>query len=448
MSLIACTLAAAACAPVKPVVAPAPGVARFPDFIYPAPPAALAADPAAELHQAGWLWLQAGDLKQAERSFSAALKRAPAFYPAEAGLGYVALAKKDDKVAIGHFERAIAADETYAPALAGRGEALLAQGLREPALASFEAAVSADAQLTSLRDRIAVLRLRGLQDNVAVARRAAESGQFAEARAAYLQAIAASPQSPFLYRELATVEQRGGNLSEALTHAQKAAELDPSEPRTLTLIGELYEAQGNLAQAMDAYGSALVLEPNEALDRHVDDLRDKVAFAAMPEDYRAIELSPSVTRAQVAALIGVQLDGLLKQSPRRNSVLMTDTRGSWAAPWIQSVARAGIMEVFANHTFQPGATVRRSDMAMIVSRALSMIADQNPRAAAAWQNARRRFPDVSPSHLAYPAASAAVEAGVMRTASDGSFQLSRPVTGVEAVAAVKALRALLERAPQ
>ncbi len=179
--LLVCALGAAACAPKKPALPPPAGGAKFPDFVYPEAPGPLASVPAADTHEVGWQWLQAGDLKQAERSFSAALKQTPAFFPAEAGLGYVALARKDNKAAVTHFERAIAADPSYAPALAGRGEALLAEGQREPALASFEAAVAADPRLTGLRNRIAVLRLRGLQDDVAVARRAASAGKLAEA---------------------------------------------------------------------------------------------------------------------------------------------------------------------------------------------------------------------------------------------------------------------------
>jgi hypothetical protein len=38
-----------------------------------------------------------------------------------------------------------------------------------------------------------------------------------------------------------------------------------------------------------------------------------------------------------------------------------------------------------------------------------------------------------------------VEAGVMKTVEDGRFELSRPVTGAEAVAAVRALEDLAER---
>ena len=64
------------------------------------------------------------------------------------------------------------------------------------------------------------------------------------------------------------------------------------------------------------------------------------------------------------------------------------------------------------------------------------MASSNPRLAATLRNARGRFPDVPPGHLSYQAASAAVESGVMTATGDGTFQLSRPVTGQEAVAAV------------
>jgi hypothetical protein len=267
----------------------------------------------------------------------------------------------------------------------------------------------------------------------------------AEARAAYERAIAASPQSPFLYRELSVVERREGNLAAALEHAQKAGTLEPNEPRNLIAIGEILEAQGELVKAIEAYGAAVAIEPNPAIDARIDALGATVAFAAMPPEYRGIETAPTVTRAQLAALIGVRLEALLKRAPRGNAAVITDTRGNWAAPWILSVTRAGVMEAYPNHTFQPNAIVRRGDLAMASSRVLSIVAAENPALANPWRNARRQFPDLSQGHLSYPAASLAVEAGVMTTLEDGSFQLSRPVTGAEAMAAVKKLEELSNR---
>lgn len=430
-----------ACAP-KTTPPPAPGAPRFPEFVFPAPPAALAGAGATSRHQAGWQWLQAGDLRSAEREFSATLKGSPQFFPAEAGLAYVALARKNFKEAAVRFDRALAADPAYAPALAGRGEALLGLGDRPAALASFEAALTADPGLGALRSRIDVLRFRGLQDDITAARSAAESGRLAEARQLYERAIAASPESPFLHRELAAVEHRERNYAAALSHAQRAAQLDPSDSRAHVLAGEIYEALAEFGRAADAYAAAAALEPSEALTAKVEALRERAALAALPPEYRAIETSPSITRAQLAALIGVQLEDLLKRSRRRPTVVMTDTRDHWAAPWILGVVAAGVMEAYPNHAFQPNAVLRRGELAAAASRALALVGTGRPKLEAAWRNSRRRFPDVPPSHLSYPAVAMVVEAGVMTTMEDGSFQLTRPVSGAEAMAAVRKLREL------
>jgi tetratricopeptide (TPR) repeat protein len=424
---------------------PPVGAPRFPEFVFPSAPVGLASPVVGASHELAWKWLQAGDLKAAERSFTIALKQAPAFYPSEAGLGYVALARKDSREAASHFDRTLAANPGYAPALAGRGDALLTLGQREEALASFEAAIAADPQLSGLRSRIEVLRFRGLQDDVGAARRAADAGRLAEARAMYDRTIAVSPDSPFLYRELANVEKREGNLARALEHAQKAATLNPAEPRNFVTIAEIYEAQEDYAKAIDAYSSAAALEPNDAVEDKLDDLRERAAFAAMPDEYKSIESSPTVTRAQLAALFGVRLDDLLKRVPRTNAVVMTDTRGNWAAPWILSVARAGLMEVYPNHTFQPNAVVRRGDLAQASSSALALVAAGNPRVAGSIRDARGRFPDVPPGHLSYQAASVAVASGVMTSTADGTFQLARPITGAEAITAVGKIAALSGR---
>jgi tetratricopeptide (TPR) repeat protein len=297
-----------------------------------------------------------------------------------------------------------------------------------------------------LRTRIEVLRVRGLQDDVADARKATEAGRFDEAHRIYDRAIAASPDSPFLYREAADVARRQGDFDGALRQAQKALELEPTDVRAQTLIGEIYEAQKETAKAVASYEAALALEPNEVLTRKVELLRDELAVAAMPPEFHTIETSTMLSREQLAALVGVRLDSLFKRAPRRNAVVITDTRGSWAVPWIMSVTRAGVMEVYPNHTFQPAAVVRRGDLADAASRVLSLIAVEKPALASSWKTGKRQFADVPPAHLSYPAASVSVEAGVMQPLSDGSFQLARPVTGAEAVAAVKKLEELAESA--
>jgi tetratricopeptide (TPR) repeat protein len=433
---------ASGCAPREPVVT-APVVPRFPEFVFPAPldppPSGLLAD-----HQAAWNVLQSGDARNAERRFGAILKRNPQFYPAHAGAGYAALSRKDYDSALHHFDRALGVNNAYAPALVGKGQTYLATNQRQQALAAFDAALAADPGLTAIRTAADVLRFQGLQGGVAAARKAAEAGRLAEARAAYAEAIKASPQSPFLYRELAIVEQRDAQLPAALQHIQTAIELDASDPRNFVVQADVLEAMGQFEQAANALTSAAALEPSDVLNDRIDALRARATFATMPPEFRAIESAATITRAQLAALIGTRLEPLVKGAPRRSTAVITDTRGNWAAQWIIPVARAGFMEVYPNHTFQPGATARRGDLALSVSQILSVIAAENPGLAASWRNARRKFSDLSPGHQRYRAAAMAVEAGVMQALENETFQASRPLSGREAVSAMDRLAELAD----
>ncbi len=436
-------LVTAACATRTP--APVVRTPQFPEFLFPDVPADLAASRPAQSHRDAWQFLQAGDLRNAERQFSTALKGAPQFYPAEAGLGYVGLAARDYPRAVERFDRALGLAPAYVPALVGRGEALLAQAQGAEALASFEAALAADPSLTEVRRRIDVLRLRTLQDEVAAAQRAAGAGDLEGARAAYERAVAASPESGFLYRELAIVEQRQGSIDKALEHAQRAIQLDASDARAFVLVGEIHEARGDLDGAIAAYRAARAIDPGLALDERIERAGERVALARLPAEYRAIAEATRVTRAQLAALLGVRLERHLQGAPRRSAVVATDTRNHWATPWILAVTRAGVMDVYPNHTFQPEGEIRRIDLAQAVSRALGLIVPTNPAAAARWRAARPKFSDLGPGHLGYPAAAQAVAAGVLTTLDGDTFQPGSPVTGAEAFAAIARLEALGRR---
>jgi tetratricopeptide (TPR) repeat protein len=432
-----------ACAP-KTVSTPVVTAPKFPDFMRPAVPAAMANSPAAVSASRGWSFLQAGDFKAAERDFAAALKIAPAFYPAETSLGYLELARQDAKAALPHFDRALELNSQHGDVAAwlGRGQSLLALNRDPEALAAFEAALAADPSQAELGRRVEVLKFRNVEQGLARARDAARGGRLDEAAQAYTAAIASSPDSAFLYRERAGVERQSGDADAALEDFRKAAALEPGDAKSFAQIGELLEARADFDGAAKAYADAAAIEPSAELDKHLEDVRAKVALARLPADYRNIEQAAQVTRADLAALIGIRLVSLLPAARRGDAALITDVRNHWAATWIMAVARAGIMEPFANHAFQPRTVVRRTDLAQASARLLARIAVQNPGRAKAWESARLKFSDLAASHLAYPAASVAVAAGVMKTAGENGFQPSRAVTGAEAIAAIQRIESL------
>jgi tetratricopeptide (TPR) repeat protein len=365
-----------------------------------------------------------------------------AFYPAEAGLGFASLADKDFADAIARFERVLKRAPNYVAALVGRGDAMVAAGRMDEGARSFQAALAEAPSLSDVRRRLDVIALRSQQETLTRARQAMDAGRFGEAAQAYERAIATSPESPFLYRELAAVERKQGKLAEALEHLRKAASLDASDARTWAQMGDVLEEKGDHVAAMDAYGKAQALEPGEETTAKLAKARAGAELARLPEAYRAIPTAALLTRGDLAALIGVRLGSLLASAPSQEAVVLTDVRSHWAASWIMQVVKAGVMEGFPNHTFQPRGVVHRLDMAQAVSRVLELVAARRPALGRAWAAARPRIADLSPTHLGYPSAATAVASGVMPLA-EGLFRPTRVVSGAEAIEAVGRLEGLL-----
>ena len=444
--LLSCLAFVAACGAPKLIPAPVVTSPKFPDFLEPVVPPSYAGGPVATAQDRGWRLLQAGDTKNAEHEFTLALKAAPPFYPAEAGLGYVELARKDARGALQHFDRVLEREGRELSALVGRGQTLLTLEREADALKAFEAALAVDPTLTDVARRIEVLRFRGQQEDLNAARQSARSGRLREAASLYARAIQASPESPFLYRELAAVERRSGDGDRALEHLRQAVALEPEDAKSLVQIGEILEGLDDVEGAVKAYGDALAIEPNADVESKREAVRVRIELARLPDEYRAVEQAAEITRGDLAALVGVRLGALLQAPSSADAVLITDIRANWAATWIMAVARAGVMEPFANHAFQPDAVVRRADLAQVVSRLLTKLVEVAPSAPKGWQSARLTFSDLAAGHLAYPAASAAVASGVMKTDANNSFQPSAPVSGSEAIDTIGRLEAMTRRA--
>src|SRR5262249_20784101 len=159
---------------------------------------------------------------------------------------------------------------------------------------------------------------------IALAREAARLGRFDEAVQAYTTAIAASPDSPFLHRELAAVLRQQGAADAALEEFGKAAALDPTDAKSLAQIGEILESHGEFDRAAESYAAALAIEPDGDVERKLEELRSKSALALLPAEYRAIDQAPQITRGDLAALIAIRLGPLLQSTPRNEAALITD----------------------------------------------------------------------------------------------------------------------------
>jgi tetratricopeptide (TPR) repeat protein len=419
---------------------PLPTTLRYPEFVYPASPQDLVGMLGSDGIGTGWRYLQNDNLREADRAFADALRRNPALYPARTGTAYVALARRDYAGAEAQFGQVLMRAPMYVPALVGQGQALLGLMRDEQALTAFDTALRVDPSLADVRRRADVLRFRNVQALIESGRAAAARGALDEAKATFERAVAASPNSALVYRELGSVERRQGNAAAALMHFRMATMLDPADTASLVQTGELLEAQMDFAGAEAAFRAANELEPSATLAARLTAIAARARDSRLPAEFQAIPTATGITRADLAALIGVRLGDLVRTIPGREEVL-TDIQGHWAAQWITEIARAGVLEEFDNHTFQPQAPLRRVDLAKAVSRVVTQLATTRPQL-----RARLAMPpaiaDVKMSHMNYPQIAAAVASGVLPLLDGNRFDVTRMVSGAEAVDAVTRLRAL------
>lgn len=431
---------AAACAVhPPPAVVTAP---RYPDFPALVVPAALNPSPAiAQRHDDAWHRLQSGDLGGARRDYLAILQVQPSFYPAAAGLGYVAIAGHDYKGAAAEFSAALQANPRYRPALDGRADAAIAAGDDPAAIAALQAVLSVDPANEAARNRLDVVRFRQVQHEIDTARRSREAGRLDEAQATLESALAAAPPGAVIFRELALVGLAKGDLAAAESRARQAIQADASDAESWAVLGSVLDKAARSREASDAYDKAFGLDPRPAWRDRRDALRARADEDAEPKAFREIASASTVTRADVAAMISLRLPDVLSRSPRHVTVVATDAPGSWAATWILQVTQAGVMDVFSNHTFQPESIVKRSTLAEIVSRLLTILSSERGSDLSRWKVVTPPFTDVPHSSPAYAAAALSVASGAM-TAPGGRFGSAQPATGADLVAAIGRLQQL------
>ena len=100
------------------------------------------------------------------------------------------------------------------------------------------------------------------------------------------------------------------------------------------------------------------------------------------------------------------------------------------------------MEPYENHTFQPLSAITRGDLAQAIGRLLKIVAAARPELLKDWQSRQQKMADVGVSNLNYADASLSVAAGILPLADGGLFQLSRAVSGAEAIEAIARLERL------
>jgi len=408
--------AGCATAPLRPTTTP-----ETEEFVYPRwPPGEVRPREAREI-EAAWHQILAGDAAGAEKRLRKVLVDSPGLIPAEIALAYARLRAGAHADAVRGFASVLERKPNEVSALVGSGIALARGGNTEAALAAYARAAAVDPADAAIQRRRAELRLQVTDSRVGAARAAAQAGDSDRAVEQYQLVLQAAPELSGVRLELAGVLADRGEVEAAVA----LLEADPAADRQVLLrLAELVFQRGEHERALEVYRRVLEADPRDeealAAARRV---RETIEAQQMPEEYRRIVDEPTITRADLAALMMVKVRRLA-QVPLGPGKVAIDISGSWARDHIIRALALDMVSVYPNHTFQPGATVRRADLARAVARALDLL--QYPAGPAP------RLSDMSANNVYYYPASRAVGAGLMDLAEDGAFQAWRPVSGREA----------------
>jgi tetratricopeptide (TPR) repeat protein len=435
---------AGGCAPKVAPVPPAAMAPRYPDFPSPDIPASLQTSPILrERHGMAWRRLQSGDPRAANREFTAILEEAPAFYPSQTGLGFALLADRQFKAADASFAAALAGSDRYLPALTGQVESSLALNNLSGAIGAMERILTLDPKRDALRSRLDLVKFRQVQTLIDTGRRARLARRYEEARVALGGALVLAPTSAIILRELALNDLADGELVGAEAHARRAVQLDGAEADAHAILATVLQARERWRDAAAEWDRAVGLESRPEWRGKSAELRDRADKAGLPAEYRALPTATTVSRALAAAYLGIKLEALLDMAPRRPAGVATDIRSHWASTWILQVTQTGVMEILPNHTFQPGSTVRRGELAQIVGRLVALVADR-PGELATWRAARPRLSDLPAANVFYKPAAFAIASGAM-AAVGFRFEATRPATGEELISAIARVEQLARR---
>jgi hypothetical protein len=188
---------------------------------------------------------------------------------------------------------------------------------------------------------------------------------------------------------------------------------------------------GEYERALATLAEVLARDPRdtEAL-RRSREVREVMTLLQLPEEYRRIPSAVRVSRAELAALVSINV-AALSRLPAGEPEVAVDIAGSWARNHIARLLALRVMDVYPNHTFQPVAPVRRGDLARVCARVLDLLrAEVRPGAAPV---------DMAATNHNYEDAVRAAGAGLMELTAEGAFEPARFVSGREALDVVEGL---------
>jgi tetratricopeptide (TPR) repeat protein len=362
----------------------------------------------------------------------------------EVAMGYIRVLNQDPAGAEESFRLALEAAPGLVPARLGLARIFLDAGRDEEAFAEFRAALEADPGNARVQTDLEILRDRKLAEYRDSAQAYAAEGDQDHARDAYLKALQYDPGSVEIRLALAEIFRSQDRTDDALLHLKAAAELEPGNNRVLKAYAEaLYQAQ-QPERSLEVFEKLREKDPGDRdVQARTETLKNKLGIFELPSQYGSISSAPVVSREDVAALIGVKFKDVLA-APSARPPIIVDIATSWASRFIIRTASLGILEVYANHSFEPKKIMTRAEMAETLLRLVHYLKGRGIKILQTFSPDKIQPSDVVPEHAYYQPIVQVLAYQLMDTNAQRAFRPDQSLSGIEAIRALDLLLSLIQ----
>lgn len=391
------------------------------------------------LAEDAWDLLKQGKGNKAEKIISKLGTKSPVFHM---GLGYANYLLNNLKTAEEFFKKALEKYPNTTLIHSGLAQVYKKSGREEQAFTEYREILKLEPEHPWAKQQYESLKGRKTEEALEEANAALLGGDTEKSKEGYLKALYYSPQSTKAHIALAEIYKKENELQNALIHLKAAASNEPENLDFLKNYAEtLYRTQ-QYTKSLDIYENLSKFEPEnkEFMDR-IESIKNRLGIFELPSQYDSIASSEAVTKEEISALLGVKFKGIVGEVSAKPPIII-DIATSWASKFILQMTFLGILDIYANHTFQPKKIVTRAEMSEILLRLIRYLEKKGFKFIRQIPLERIQISDISSQNYYYQPIIQLLSYGIMDLFPDRTFKPDLPISGQESIRFMEIILAL------
>ncbi len=393
------------------------------------------------LTEEAWTNLARGDGDRAKKAFIKLGQKSPLYL---AGLGYALYLLNDIQKAEEFFKAALLTYPDLVLIHVGLAQIYQETGREDSAFTEFRNIINLAPEHPWAKSRYTAFKFQKTTMALQEARTFVSAGEPEKGKASYLKALFYSPTSVDAHFSLAGIYNEENNHQSALVHLKAASTYDPQNSEILKLYGDILFTIQDYNKSLKIYEELSLSEPdNLQIKERLEIIKNRLGIFELPSQYDNIPNREAVTKEDVAAVLGVKFKDII-EDPTQSPTIIVDIATSWAAKFILKMTTHGLIDVYANHEFQPKKILSRAEMAEILVRLIIYLDEKGHRFIQQIPLDRIQIADVTPSNFYYQPILTIISYDIMSLFSDKKFKPDAPITGRETISLFDIILALIE----